>query len=81
MDAQASLHLVPETGCYFVNKNDHLGGIYFYNAENLRLKSSFDVTVTYKSGSTNQFKASYDAVTDRLVFDVQDADVCMSVID
>jgi alpha-glucosidase (family GH31 glycosyl hydrolase) len=32
MDAQATLHLVPETGCYLVNQNDLLGGMFFYNA-------------------------------------------------
>lgn len=80
MDAQATLHLVPETGCYLVNQNDLLGGMFFYNAEKLGLKSSFDVTVMFQSGSTNQFKATYDDVNDRLAFDVQGAHVCMSII-
>ena len=54
--------------------------MFFYNAEKLGLKSSFDVTVVYKGGNTNQFKATYDDVNDRLAFDVQGAHVCMSII-
>jgi hypothetical protein len=54
--------------------------MFFYNAEKLGLKSSFDVTVMFQSGSTNQFKATYDDVNDRLAFDVQGAHVCMSII-
>jgi alpha-glucosidase (family GH31 glycosyl hydrolase) len=80
MDAQATLHLVPETGCYLVNQNDLLGGMFFYNGEKLGLNSAFDVTVNYKGGSTSQFKATYDNVNDRLAFDVQGAHVCMSII-
>lgn len=80
MDAQATNHLVPETGCYLVNQNDLLGGMFFYNAAYLRINSAFNVTVMYKSGSTSQFNATYDNVNDRLTFDVQGTHVCMSII-
>lgn len=78
MEAKATLHFVPESGCYLVNQNDLLGKIYIYVAFNLNLKFNFDGTLVYKNGSSQKFKAIYDNVTNRLIFDVQG--VCMSII-
>jgi hypothetical protein len=76
----ATLHLVPETGCYLVNQNDLLGALYFYNAESLKLMDSFKMTIEYRDGKTSKFNGSYDSINDRLVFDLLSAHVCMSII-
>jgi hypothetical protein len=80
MDAQATEHLVKDTGCYLVNQNDLLGGMFFYNAKAFKLGDKFTATVTYQSGQTNTFNAVYDSLSDRLSFDVQGAHVCMSIV-
>jgi hypothetical protein len=72
--------LVPETGCYLVNQNDLLGALYFYNAQELKINSSFNMTIEYRSGQTSKVKGTYDNINDRLVFDLLSAHVCMSII-
>jgi hypothetical protein len=41
----ATLHFVPETGCYLVNQNDLLGYLYFYNAGDLNIRLSVNMTI------------------------------------
>ena len=80
MKQTATLHLMPATGCYLVNQNDLLGGLFFYNAKALKLNDSFKMTIEYRDGKTSTFNGSYDTTTDRLAFDFHSTQVCMNII-
>ncbi len=69
-----------QTNCSAVNSNDFLGNVYIYNAKNFKAMSKFTVVVVYTSGETAVMgEATYDSVTDRLVFK-NTAQLCLSTI-
>jgi hypothetical protein len=60
MDAMATNFFNSQTNCYFVNQNDNLGSLSFYNAKNLGINKSYDVTVVLSKG--NSIKATTQIV-------------------
>lgn len=65
--------------CNDVNTNDFLQSIYFYNSKSLLLNQAYTVQAIMVSNATptDIGKASYDSVTDRLVFTAEKV-ICLT---